>query len=141
MAALSIQYIAGFFDGEGSVGLKHGRSGTYWVLYQSGARGKAVLEEVQAMFPPLVRPPYLNGPIPYKQSPNGIRIPQVGYALIVSYRPDIITLCRWLLPYLRVKRAEVGDLIRFDTLYPGILPGTVPYGMLISEGRRRGRHA
>src|SRR5580693_6661318 len=125
MTVLSWQWLAGFFDGEGSINLKE-RSGTHWSVAQAHARGIRVLNEVKEFLAENGIPSAL-----YTRKGDGC------HCLYVSQRELVNQIVAHLMPYLRVKKTEAQDIVRFHKLFPSRTRGPA-LGIVISENRRTG---
>jgi len=123
-------YVAGFFDGEGTIIIKRGNTsggyGFHFSIAQSHARGLAVLRRIQAFF-----------------ASNGIKSavytarPDDCNSLYISKRSEIEKVLLRLMPYLIVKKTESQDVLRYMKIFPARANGAA-LGMMISEGRRAG---
>lgn len=110
------EYMAGFFDGEGSVKLSNGErkggSGSPKLgLYQSGQRGLVLLKEIQDFMVPygIISTIRQLPPIPKRQ---------LMYQLYVYNRIGVMTFVQHVFPYLRIKKLESQDLMRYLKLFP-----------------------
>ena len=118
-------YVAGFFDGEGTISV--GQRGIQWSVAQSHLRGREVLRRIQSFL-----------------LSEGIRAslyiarPDDCNSLYVTDRKRIRLLISKLMPYLIVKKVECQDAIRFMQMFPAMERGN-SLGMLISEARKRGK--
>jgi len=121
-------YIAGFFDGEGTISVRMSteRTGVAWSLAQSHARGIMVLSRIQKFLA-------LHG---IKSSLYKPRTDKCN-CLYVCRRSDVILIIEKLMPYLVVKRLECQDTWRLLKWFPAIQRGAI-LGMRIREGRQRG---
>jgi hypothetical protein len=107
------QYLAGLFDGEGTLHTPLKRTGRVrWSIAQS-LPGRPVLLEAQAF---LQEQQIKAAVIPNRYHYKGE--PKIMYVLAVSRMHDVQRICGILYPYLRVKRVPVLDAWRFLTLYP-----------------------
>lgn len=119
-------YISGFFDGEGSIAVRSNH--VHVSMAQSHEIGLKVLSEIQTFLLTQIRKASIN-----LHKKNGC------YSLWVTDRPDVQILLTKMLPYLRVKRVQTQDVLRYLKIYPRIsVRGSLPMGMLISEARQRG---
>lgn len=109
---MSLQYIAGFFDGEGTIRISQ-TGGFQITIAQKGARGKEVLREIASFLTAHHR---IQARLysPYRQN---------MYTLGVTTREQVMTLGKLLLPFLHIKRIEVEDHLRFGVIFPKFLPG------------------
>jgi len=121
---MSWAYIAGFFDGEGHIGMQ-GR-GIQLSMAQSRKRGLEVLREIKEFLA-------LHG---VKSSTYINKNPEKCHSLWVTNRPDIRYLLNLLMPYLHVKKEEAQDHLRYITMFPAIKRGTL-LGAAISEAKQR----
>lgn len=109
---MSVQYIAGFFDGEGSVGTTP-KGAFRWTVAQKGKRGLLVMNEMGG----------------YLLCYHGIHTRrykayrQDMHTLGITMREDVLKACRLLLPYLHIKKTEVQDLLRLNTMFPKMVTG------------------
>jgi hypothetical protein len=133
-------YIAGFFDGEGSICFSR-RSGSakntaMWgvptvQIVQCGDGGKSVLEEIRQF----LESKEINGRVDFdaahlEQKENQpIRRRKAKYRLSVQSRQGVLAFLRGVMPYTRVKRVLSQDVLRFLTLCPSL------------QGRMRGNKA
>lgn len=116
--AMSWQYIAGFFDGEGSIGFGAHNSGRKAVAYisQSGPSGLSVLREIQKFLLEngIKSSVFETGKAGvHKRTMPSYRIGINGYASVISF-------CKAVYPYLWIKKVSAQDLLRYDLLYPNI---------------------
>lgn len=110
--AVSWPYIAGFFDGEGYLGIQCERgSGSLRIsIAQSGDIGYSVLEDIQVFLDCLGVKSKIYSRRPIKG--------KVAYVLAINSRSDVVTFLRGVLPHLRVKRVLAQDLIRHTLIFP-----------------------
>lgn len=107
-------YIAGFFDGEGSVFL---RSGCNYIapivqIYQGGPSGKALLEAMQSWLAERgIERAVISCPRP---SGHG----KVVFVLRFEGRRDVSRFISSALPHLHIKKAAAQDVLRFVRMYP-----------------------
>lgn len=123
MEAIEWAYIAGFFDGEGSLNMKRGYLGknalvSYIVpirlfITQGGADGLSVLQSICGF---LIR----NGirAIIGKGSMRSPLSHRLVYDLQVTDYSSLTKILSGLLPYLRLKKTAIQDSLRFMKLYP-----------------------
>jgi len=110
-------YVAGLFDGEGTVGIGVGKGTIAAAIAQSGSKGLSLLEEVAT---------FVRG--------HGIRcvvystgLAGQGRRKLESYRLSIHgfsqapLFLKEILPLLRIKRSIAQDVIRYTTLFPSIV--------------------
>jgi LAGLIDADG-like domain len=124
-------YIAGFFDGEGSIVInRREKAGRFRIqIVQSEKNGgQAVLQEIQTFL-----------------ADRGIRAPI--YHASVNRKCPMFVLCvgqlrgirEFLLqtfPYLRVKRLHAQDVIRYATMFPSLRDVGIHTGCSIAPGPR-----
>src|SRR5258706_1175132 len=131
MVKISWEWIAGFFDGEGSIGVytNNARASgmTTASASQAGERGEKVLKEIQVFLAQRDIKSYLG----YKKN---VRIKDV-WALRILARNSLEPFIRGILPYLRVKKLEAQDVLRFIIAFPPIPQGT--YFKELNEERRQ----
>jgi hypothetical protein len=121
MAELSWEYIAGFFDGEGAAGIvrEGSKSGArfYATMSQTGDVGKALLCEIANK---LKREGIVTCLLLDRHPGNVIgfvRRKQI-HRLNISHRKNTIPFLRALLPYLRIKKSNVQDMLRYNRIFP-----------------------
>lgn len=123
-------YLAGFFDGEGHVGMDRNRGYGYSpriVLPQSGERGRKVLEKIAVFLVQQgLRSPAISVSPPVKLSKLPI------WRLYISSRHEATLFLRGILPYLQVKHIEAQDMLRHMQVFPALPKG----GWRSWEGRR-----
>jgi hypothetical protein len=119
------QYVAGFFDGEGTISI--GQRGIQWSIAQSHLRGREVLRRIQSFL--------LHEGI---KSSVYIARPDDCNTLYVTDRKRVRDVISKLMPFLIVKKVECQDALRWMTIFPAMRRGS-SLGMLISEARRRGK--
>jgi hypothetical protein len=116
-------YLAGFFDGEGSIAVRTGH--VHVSMAQSHKIGLKVLSEIQMFLLTQIRKASIT-----------LHKKDDCYSLWVCDRSDVKTLLTRMLPYLRVKKAQAQDVLRYMKMYPKFNTG--PFlGMLISESKQR----
>lgn len=115
---LTWDYIAGFFDGEGSVSTmcfthRQGIQGTVATLSHSGAEGLFILTQIRDFL-------WERGIKGYLQKPqtNGRYRPM--HNLKMSSRASTEAFLKEMLPRVSVKRVIVQDTLRFFTMNPSI---------------------
>lgn len=109
-------YVAGLFDGEGSVSTGVGNGVTASTIAQSGPKGLTLLEDVANFL-------RANGVrcIVYSTGAAGTdRRVLESYRLSVHGFKESSKFLKSVLPMLRVKRTVAQDLIRYVTLFPSI---------------------
>lgn len=116
------QWLAGFFDGEGSVGIKTSTyKDTFYVspclqLKQAGDKGQRILQEIKLFLEE--QRIKVNGPYFIKaRQDSRVGHCQESYSLQLGDQESVSRFLKNLLPYLRVKKTEAQDLQRFFTLY------------------------
>jgi hypothetical protein len=119
---MSLQYIAGFFDGEGTIRIS-AKGGLQISIAQKGERGRQVLNAIRSDLTLLGVTARMFGVTKQAMYPMG-----------VTGQENVLKLCRLLLPYLHVKRTEVADHLRFYTLFPRMQPGSVAARLRHWEG-------
>ena len=124
---VSWQYIAGFFDGEGSIAVRtyKGYGNFNITIPQSGVVGERILKEIQWF----LKQEDINSCVFLDTKVRGLAKKPV-HRLCVNNRINMIAFLRHVLPYLHVKHTQAQDVLRFDKLYP--VGG-------IRNGGRRGR--
>lgn len=121
--AMNWNYIAGFFDGEGTICTT--ARGIQWSIAQSRERGRVVLEDIRTF----LAEQGIKSSVYQKKDRASM------FTLYVTDRERIKKLLLMLYPYLRIKRVEVQDCLRYMRLFPRRKSGAV-LGMLISETRQ-----
>lgn len=110
---VSWAYLAGFFDGEGTI---HTSAKVIrWSVTQSPA-GLSALQAIQHF---LSEQGIRSGIIPNRYHYKGQ--PKVMHVLVISRKADVRRVCGTLIPHLHVKRTTALDAWRFLTLYPALL--------------------
>lgn len=104
-------YIAGFFDGEGSVFQARPRISALVSIVQAEQH---VLQEIQQFLVQHCIPSVVRA----KSMCSTYRKPQ--WVLSISKNADTIKFLSHILPYLQVKRVLAQDVIRFSVLYPNL---------------------
>lgn len=104
-------YIAGFFDGEGNIRMPHRSSGQL-SLHQADKRGLILFQEIKQ---------FLEGygikcSIHCNKRPTPLGKPM--YRLYTYNRHGVATFIKYTFPYLRIKKAECQDLMRYLKLFP-----------------------
>lgn len=124
MAPMSWEYLAAFFDGEGTITLK--QRGLQWSIAQSQARGRKLFDEIQAF---LAAEGIRCGIYDYHERKNSAT---ELHSLFVTHRRQVAQLCRAILPYTRIKKVEVQDHLRYMLLFPPLNQGP-HWSMLMKE--------
>jgi hypothetical protein len=120
---LSWPYIAGFVDGEGHIRIQG--AGVQVSVFQSRERGRLVFIEMQN---------FLKG----HGIKSAIHLRKDGqYCLYSCGRDNAVPFMRGMLPYLRIKKLEVQDILRYLRLFP--LRNRGPVWRMLSKEARRGR--
>lgn len=111
--ALSWQYIAGFFDGEGNVSMPLGKSNLHLCLTQAGNEGLQLLGRIQEFL-----------------AEHGIPSRIDDSTKLVTGRKKVYRLClsgkrteaflRFVMPFVHIKKVISMDVLRWRTLYPGM---------------------
>lgn len=112
--ALTWPYIAGFFDGEGSIRLTmgNGAQNIHIGIHQSQKRGLILLTEIQHFI--------LNYGITSGINKHGNQ-PTTGhpiYRLYIYNIPSALKFISYVFPYIHIKKLECQDVRRFAYLYP-----------------------
>lgn len=107
MARMTWQYLAGLFDGEGN--LHTTRAGAFRLtISQSRPRGQRLMEDVRAF----LQDQQIIARISH------IRYKQATMHYLYLNRPGIQQAGPQLLPFLRIKKVEMQDMLRFLQIYP-----------------------
>ena len=115
---MSWQYIAGFFDGEGSISTmqfsrRTGIASSVACLAQTGDEGYAVLTAIKNFM-------WERGVKSYITTQKRIKGYRVMHNLRVCAKPSVIMFLREALPYVHVKKVKTQDTLRFSILFPSI---------------------
>lgn len=109
---LSPEYLAGFFDGEGTfhIGKQLSKNGVWYpnckiMLSQSGDNGLALLTEIQSHF---------GGRIYQHLSAGQHKATKAAYKLYWR-KQEAIEFIPKLLPFLRLKKAEAEEVLKYLT--------------------------
>lgn len=122
-------YVAGFFDGEGSIGLGVNKRFVRLTFAQSRTRGLLLLQEIQVFLAS-------HGIVSHVHETHFPRLgKQRMYQLRINGVEGAKLFLDATLPYLRIKRTEAQDAIRFRTMYPP--NGTRSMAQKESWARRR----
>lgn len=116
---LSWEYIAGFFDGEGNVGIFQNRArrglGTPVItIAQSDERGRLLLSGMQEFLRERSVKSYLD--VQRWKNPKH----KPGFKLRICNRPGVTLFLRGVFPYLRIKKVEAQDVLRFLSIFGSI---------------------
>lgn len=104
-------YVAGLFDGEGSVCIPNGAHFMPRVaIYQSGERGRVVLTQVKRFV--MGEDMIVSRLYPYQRGKR-----KLMWSLIIEKREDTACFLTWILPYVRVKKVDVQDHLRFMRVF------------------------
>ena len=106
-------YLAGFFDGEGSIeSLMRNNRIPKIEIGQSRARGLYLLQEISAFLQ--------SYGIASAVKPKVNRTASLGKLpmYVLCIQKDALVFLRHVLPYVRIKRSEAQDVLRFRTMYP-----------------------
>jgi len=121
MSEMSWQYIAGFFDGEGCITTLTMKSGhkipARITMGQSGREGQSVLKEISGFLIKQGIRGSVSLPSYWPPSKKGKNFKQMFY-LVVNSKKGSIDFLRGVLPFLRVKRVQAQDNLRYLVLYP-----------------------
>jgi LAGLIDADG-like domain len=113
---INLQYIAGFFDGEGSISVctyRARKQGQYCAQFaQTQMRGLALLTEIREFLVCYGIKSYLSKGSRQKLSRHDI------YSLRIMGHTQVKLFLKLFLPYLRIKKVEAQDTLRFLTLFP-----------------------
>lgn len=109
--ALSWQYIAGFFDGEGNVRIAHGTS-PQLSLHQADTRGLKLLSEIKLFLESYG----IKCNIHKNKLKTGLG--KDMYRLYTYNRHGVLTFIRHTMPYLHIKKVECQDIARYLTIFP-----------------------
>jgi len=108
-------YIAGFFDGEGYVGMPLGRNGLRLNIAQSGNRGKVLLIKIQDFLASKNIHSYIHSTLNYsKDHPRH----QEKHNLWISQWDSLEIFMLCVLPYIHIKKLSCQDYLRYMALYP-----------------------
>lgn len=135
------EYLAGFFDGEGTARIPLGSSSSLsptWQVVQGGGRGQKLLAEIAEFLTQ-------NGVTKYTLYSRRQNYPEAGiksrlemWTLGIYKRNDVLMVCRRLFPFLHIKKVEVQDIIRYCSLFPALNTGPA-WRMLNREGAAKRR--
>ena len=121
---MSLQYIAGFFDGEGNIRISK-NGGLQISVAQKGTRGKQVLNAIRSDLTLWGVRTQLYPPAPVEKQ---------LWVMGATGQENVLHLCRLLFPYLHVKRLEVQDHLRYYQLFPKMQEGTTAMSLRRAEG-------
>jgi hypothetical protein len=120
---MSWEYIAGFFDGEGHVGLGRqkrcgdghfSRGSPRVTMVQGLERGRTLLEEIQAF----LASRGINSVVQVHS--EGSAHERRSYRLRITGFRGVTHFLLCVFPYLRIKKVEAQDLIRYATVFPSL---------------------
>lgn len=133
-------YIAGFFDGEGCVKVRpecspgHGYGTPMVSIVQTRERGRLLLEEIQAFLAS-----YNIASKVRNYTPKNLNHQQ-SWGLWIYSRPSVCLFIRRVIPYIKIKKVEAQDVLRYSKLFR--MPRRGPsHSMLIKEAFLRRRNA
>ena len=116
---MSWEYLAGFTDGEGSIRMPSTSKSitANFSLVQSGNEGFQVLTEVKQF----LETHGIRGTLVYQprdSKPRLVKATRPIWYLGVYKRSDVTFIMSQLLPFLRVKRVQTQDILRFLKIFP-----------------------
>lgn len=114
-------YIAGIFDGEGSLSSPIGpsRAAIAITITQAGSVGFAMLKEIAEFLAQRGIKAGLN------QYPHAFKHRKVVHRIYL-YGDDVINFLRPTFPFLRIKRVVAQDVIRYRKMFPPFRGGHPP---------------
>lgn len=109
LAATEVEkaYIAGFLDGEGSVGIYKSRR-TFVLAVSFAQKNPAILLWIQSIYGGTL--------VSQKPEHSGFAAADIVFQLRYTSRSDVIVLLRSLRPYIRVKKDQVDAVFDFFSL-------------------------
>jgi len=113
---VSWAYIAGFFDGEGHVGLTLGANRRNITISQTGDRGYTLLHKVQGFLQHHGITSSVHG-YNYVSHPRKQKL----WTLHITDYKSSCSFTRELLPFLSIKKTEAQDFRRFISMYPPLV--------------------
>jgi LAGLIDADG endonuclease len=125
------QYLAGFFDGEGSVSITSNHRSGFNIaiqLPQSGIEGLALLTTIREF---LMEQGIQVQQI-YTRDKSSPLSKKTDNRLQIGNRDSSIAFLKSILPFVQIKKSKVEDAIRFAKLFPKLPKG----GRLTWESRR-----
>lgn len=125
---MSWPYVAGFFDGEGSVRLY--QRGVQLTMAQSKKRGVEVLTDIKMFLAS-------QGITSSVYQAKDISLASSLYA---TGRENVSLLMTRMMPYLHVKKSECQDILRYFRIFPARVHGNA-LALCISRGRQEGRRS
>lgn len=115
MPNMTWEYLAGFFDGEGCITSMKVKKGYKMVgriqISQSQDRGKILLDEIREFFAQHGITSSICSRAPY-----GNRVE--GHFLYINSQESSMKFMRGVFPYLRIKKLEAQDTMRYLVMYP-----------------------
>jgi hypothetical protein len=121
---MSWEYLAGFFDGEGTVYLPSTGTaiGPRLSIAQSGTEGLAVLTEIGQFF----AEQGIKSAIARRKhhKPRLVEGSRPVWMLSMAKRADVEIVMSRLLPFLRIKKVATQDILRFLKLTPPLNQGS-----------------
>jgi hypothetical protein len=124
MADMSWEYVAGFFDGEGHVGLtrqkrcgegQYSRGSIRATMVQSLERGRVLLEEIRRF---LAKQGICSAVGIH--AGGGVNTRRCYHVRITGFR-SVVPFLRGIFPFLRIKKLEAQDFIRYDKAFPSLV--------------------
>jgi len=114
---MSLEYIAGFFDGEGWVGMSRAAKGVNVRvrIVQTAERGRILLEEIQTFMA------VFNVKSSVRIAPTGDTARKILWVLEITSRRSVLEFLQRVMPFIHIKRTEAQDVIRYCTIFP-IMP-------------------
>lgn len=112
---VSWQWLAGFFDGEGHAAIRRYKDTSFFFagLAQSGREGEQVLADIKEFLG--TRDITVNVRRDAKPSPLSKR---PMFRLTIQNRKNVVAFLTGIIPYVRVKRVIVQDILRYHKIYP-----------------------
>lgn len=110
-------YIAGFFDGEGNVGMPLGHNCPLLNITQAGDVGRLLLEEIKDFL-----------------ATEGIHCRIESVSIVLNHKPcyrirmnagSVVAFLVKVMPYLRIKRTIAQDVLRARKMFPSLTKGPV----------------
>lgn len=115
---MSWPYIAGFFDGEGSIGVAAHATGRKAGIYiaQSGRMGQITLIEIQVF----LKSQGIDSAV-FQTGKAGVsKRTKPSYRLAVNGFTGTTKFLKAVLPYIRIKRSQAQDVLRYNVLFPNL---------------------
>lgn len=106
-------YVAGLFDGEGTIFMRCGQNGIVPVaaIYQGGKHGQGLLDSLREWLMPYGAKCFS------KCAPNRSGFNKPVYVLTLRGRNPVGQFIIYALPYLNVKKTQAQDILRFIWMY------------------------